>query len=181
MADGFFDIVKGEPRLRAEALLIPEMYALWKQDKTADKEIVTYKVSYIYHAINPISAYAKMDPKKRDIQVIEDMLTKRKLSIDPILIAARDKYKFLVVDCDMSASSLEAMDILINKINAFFKEVEILDGKGGNLGGLVSSAKQLRELHAIRDAFKKQIEEGYDSAVKTKRNIEPNMFDEEYN
>lgn len=181
MRDGFFDIIKGEPRLRAEALTVPEMYDLWKTDTTPDKNIVTHKIAYIYHSVSPISAYGKMGKDKREAQVIEDTLTKFKLSVDPILTAARDKYKYLEVDCDMAAASLEAMDIVIDKINKLFREVEITADKGGNLDTIVRSAKQLMELQKVRDAFKKQIEEGYDSGMKTKRDIEPNIFDEDFN
>lgn len=180
MNDGFFDIIKNEPHIRAEALVIPEMYEIWKQDKTKEKVMFTQKMAYIYHSISPVSAYSKMNRDKREEQVVADFLTRNGLQLDESLKAAAAKYRLLEVESDAANMLLEGLEAAIFKLGQFLKEAEFTDGRQGNLTSIVNAAKQATILKTTRDQLKKQIEESYQANTKTKKDVEPNIFDDDY-
>lgn len=178
MNDGFFDIIKNEPRIRAEALVIPEIIEVWRQDKSKEKEVFTQKMAYIYHANSPMGPYSKMNKDKREEQVREDFLTRNNIILDEALKAASAKYRLLEVESDAAVMLLEGLEASIFKLGQFLKEAEFIDGKQGNL--IVNAAKQAIVLKTTRDQLKKQIEESYTANTKTKKDVEPNIFDDDY-
>ena len=91
MIDGFFDVIRGVPVIKPEALFVPEFKILWEGDKSKDKHRATRQIAYIYHSVNPMGPYGQLDPIEKEILTKRDLL--KEGDETPELIAARYKYR----------------------------------------------------------------------------------------
>lgn len=181
MIDGFFDVIKGEPVIKPEALFIPELRALWDSDKDKNKSVATSKLCYVYHSISPISAYSQLGEPGNYIR--EDAVTKaflRNIEKDTELLKVQEVYKALVIDADLDVLLLEGVKSAVRKLAKYLKDIEIVDGRGGNLSQIVDAVNKSTVLKAQKDQLTKQVQEGLEAQKHVKKGVRPNIFDEDY-
>lgn len=139
MIDGFFDVIRGVPVIKPEALFVPEFKILWEGDKSKDKHRATRQIAYIYHSVNPMGPYGQLDPIEKEILTKEIYL--KKVTNSRELIAARDKYRYLLIEFDVDMQLVEGVTEALRKIAIYLKDVIVVDGKGGNVGEINASIK----------------------------------------
>lgn len=178
MIDGFFDVVRSEPVIKPEALFIPEFKALWEADKSKTKELATRQLCYIYHSVSPFSAYAKLDPIEKDLIVRGDFL-KDSDDESELLTLAKNKYHYLFIESDVDMELIQGVTEALRKIGRYLQSVEIMDGKGGNVREINAAIKDAALMKSQRDALIKQVQEGIEAQKRIKKNVRPNIFDED--
>lgn len=177
MIDGFFDVVRGVPVIKPEALFVPEFKALWEGDKSKDKHKATRQISYIYHSVNPMGPYGQLDPFEKEELTKRDLL--KEGDETPELIAARDKYRYLLIESDVDMQLVEGVTEALRKIAIYLKDVIVVDGKGGNVGEINASIKNASLMRGQRNQLLKEVQEGIEAQKNIKRNVRPNIFDED--
>lgn len=168
-----FDIVKGVPVIKPESLTIPELRKIWDADTSKEKEIANKKLTYIYHLIDPRSDYSKVGEDLRKEIVDKDHL--KGFKIDKDMEKAIQKAELFQLTVPLRF--LKGVSAQLIKMAKYMEDADPDDenivklsmviGKGADL---ISSHQQLEEKVA------QQLKMG----SKIKRDIKPNMFDDEH-
>lgn len=177
MIDGFFDVDRGVPVIKAEALFVPEFKILWESDKSKEKHRVTRQMAYIYHSVNPMGPYGQLGPYEKEELTKKDLL--KEGDETPDLIAARNKYRELLIEADVDMLLVEGVTEALRKIAIYLKDVIVVDGKGGNVAEINSSIKNASIMRGQRNQLLKEVQEGIEAQKRIKKNVRPNIFDED--
>lgn len=173
-----FDIVKGQPVLTAEALTIPIFRDIWENDKSQLKTEAFDKCTYIYHAVDPRSAYKDMSVTERKLIVDRDHLTKKGLKLDKQLQAAVDEYHQDFVQKKPALALLRGVESQFYKLGRYMEETEVDDK---TIDKIVRAIEKAAVLVGSHQTLVEKVEQQLQLGTKIKKDIKPNQFDDEYN
>lgn len=165
-----FDIINGKPQVILEDLTIPEFKAVWESNK--DKAIVQLKLLYIYHMTDPKSSYANYPVDKRKKEVYDAYV--RDWDIDITVTKALAKYSEMVKTA--SVRYLEGVEIQIDKLGQFLRTVTPNDK---NINAILKAITDGSNIFMSHQALKDRIEKEIQSNKNIKKNIKPNIFEQD--
>ena len=74
---------------------------------------------------------------------------------------------------------VEGVTEALRKIAIYLKDVIVVDGKGGNVGEINASIKNASIMRGQRNQLLKEVQEGIEAQKSIKKNVRPNIFDED--
>lgn len=166
MTNEIFTIVKNKPRVTPEGLTIPELLAVWKDDKTNDKFAAQASLAYVYHTVHPKSVYRNYPEKERESIIISDLRktfgTSDRWTPSENCIAAKKKYSEMI--STPTKRMLDAAKSTADKLADYFEGVDfsltnpetgqpVYDAKK-----VVDTLKQLEGAVQTIDALKKKVD-----------------------
>lgn len=122
-----FTIINNIPRITPEGLFIPEMRAIWDEDKSQDKHKATQELIYIYHMSEPKSVYAKLDASMREQTIIDDYIADKKWKPSKEVQNAIEKYKRLIETPITRA--FQSISIALDKLNKTLEKMDAADAR----------------------------------------------------
>jgi len=122
-----FTIINNIPRITPEGLFIPEMRAIWDNDKSQDKHKATQELIYIYHMSEPKSVYAKLDASMREQTIIDDYIADKKWKPSKEVTDAIEKYKKLIETPITRA--FQSISIALDKLNKTLEKMDAADAR----------------------------------------------------
>lgn len=122
-----FTIINNIPRITPEGLFIPEMRAIWDEDKSQDKHKATQELIYIYHMSEPKSVYAKLDASMREQTIIDDYIADKKWKPSKEVTDAIEKYKKLIETPITRA--FQSISIALDKLNKTLEKMDAADAR----------------------------------------------------
>lgn len=163
------------PVINPEGLFIPEMRFIWERDESEDKQQAQGELAYIYHMADPRSVYRKLPEEKREKQIIEDYLGESFHS-DKDIDAAIEKYKLLYETPSMRF--LKSVEKVLDKLAKYLNDVDITDGRGGNLTQIISAVEKGEATIASYGKLVDKVEREINTKmVKRRGDVEPSFLD----
>lgn len=167
-----FDIVRGVPVINPEALTIPELRKIWDSDPSIDKSLATKKIIYLYHLLDPRSAYAKVGHDVRKELVDKDHV--KGFKIDKDMKDAIEKVKKL--EWTVAHRLLDGVEAQIISMANFLKNTTTTEENIAKIALVMSKSAELISSHQqLSEKVAQQVQMGN----KIKRDVKPNMFDED--
>jgi|DEB0MinimDraft_4_1074332.scaffolds.fasta_scaffold11840_2 hypothetical protein len=166
-----FDIVNGKPQIIIEDLTVPEFRAVWESSK--DKKIVELKLLYIYHLVDPKSPYANKPEHERG-PLVQKLYVKG-WAIDSVVIKAIAAYKSLYKTASMRY--LEGVEIQIDKLGKYLRDSEPTDK---NINSILRAITEGSDILTSYAALKERIDKELSAKKNIKKNITPNIFEEDF-
>lgn len=169
-----FTIINNIPRITPEGLFIPEMKEIWDADKSKEKDTASQILIYIYHMADPKSVYNKLSEDVKERTIIQDYISDKSWKPDDKVLAAIEKYKLLIETPVFRM--YKSVAIAMDKINKKLQEVELEDGKNGNMtqiAAIVEKAVKYAESYA---KLKEIAEKEQETARKIKGGISPSRI-----
>ena len=164
------DIINGKPVICFEDLTVPEFQAVW--ESSPDKHVVQLKLLYIYHMVNPKSSYANLPQDKRRTSVFKAYVKGWK--IYAVVTKAMATYEELVKT--PSIRYLEGVEIQIDKLGEFLRDVTPTDK---NISAVLKAITEGSNILGSHAALKERIEKELAAKKNIKKNIVPNIFEDE--
>lgn len=168
-----FDVVRGIPTINPEALTVPEIRKIWDSDPSFDKELGTRKVIYLYHLLDPRSAYAKVGEDVREKLVNQDHLKGFKL--DKEMKDAINKVKTL--ERSVPHRFLDGVEAQLIRMADFLKQAETTESNIAKIALVISKGAELISSH---QQLSEKVAQQAAMGNKIKRDVTPNMFDDDY-
>lgn len=163
------------PSVTPEGLFIPEMRKIWERDENADKQQAQGELAYIYHMADPRSVYRKLPENKREKQIIEDYLGESFIP-DKDIEAAIEKYKLLYETPSMRF--LKSVEKVLDKLAVYLNNVDITDGRGGNLTQVISAVEKGEATIASYGKLVDKVEREINTKmVKRRGDVEPSFLE----
>lgn len=161
-----FDIIKGQPVIRTDALTIPELKKIWE---TAPSEDIAYfKLCYIYHIADPKSPYSKLHAEEREKQVKKDFV--KGYVVDKELKEAVDKY--IKLNTSVITHSYTSFTNGMAAINRMIDK-ESKNPTTESVDALIKAMKEMEKFASIHRSLKKAAEEDNEEIGKYKRGVTP--------
>jgi hypothetical protein len=92
-----FELKDGIIQVDPDILTVPEFHAVWKKDKTKNKDKAFKELAYIYHMCDYNSPYSNFPVIKREISVREDVIGDKLYKPSKEVKAAVEKYQELTI------------------------------------------------------------------------------------
>lgn len=129
-----------------EAMLLKPFKAIWKRDKTRDKDIAKQELGFIYFMEDPRSDYhifIDRDERAKQIRIGEGI--KDSWKPDKLVMEAMEFYASFKSD---SAALLDDMRIMVSKLREQLKEIDLTkeDEKGKPIYSIDSYTKIVTDL-----------------------------------
>ena len=87
-----FDLKNGNIVLNPDSLALPCFKAIWKKDKSKNKETATKHISYVYFMCDYHSPYAVYPNNKKKDVVVRDFINDEKWKETPEILEAMKMY-----------------------------------------------------------------------------------------
>lgn len=158
-----FDLENGEPIINPECLWVPGFKEVWEQDVDVHKRMAHRKLLYVYHVVNPNSAYSGLEEDERAEIVGKEYLEKG--DRDKVLKTAVDAYKKFIFDFDISIEFMESVKSGLKKIMNSIKTANIDITKAPSYNAFVSAMKQGEALLGSYQKLSAKVRDGYKEEV----------------
>ena len=154
--EDFFDIQDFKIKLRVENLAIKEFKDLVTADKSKSKNKALDQFLYIYMMHSYKSPYRDFPDEVKEKSIINDVLSEKIDTKDPMVIAAINKY--------LELNSTPSIALLNSAKNAMYKSAKHLDsapissGKDGNITQITATIDKMSKTIQSYDSIKQQVE-----------------------
>ena len=153
-----FELKNNEVSFAPQVLLIKEFEALWKRDKTKNKEVAVKELGYIYYTSDHRSIYSNYFGKEKIDRIKHDLKFDKTWKEDAPLKSAIDKY--ISLNKTQTRGLLEDVEASLERLRAYFRSVEFIskDDNGrpihdptdymrnvSTLGKLIKGVKELKD------------------------------------
>jgi len=169
-----FTIINNIPRITPEGLFIPEMRAIWEADKSDRKDEASQILIYIYHMADPKSVYNNLAEDKKEQTIINDYISNKSWQAGELEKAAIQKYKELVET--PVYRMFKSVAIAMDKINIKLQEVELEDGKHGNMTQIAAIVEKAVKYAESYSKLKEIAEKELETVRKIKGGVSPSRI-----
>jgi hypothetical protein len=165
-----FDIQGQKLVLIVEHLSIPEFREIY-ETASSPKEAEN-KLLFIYHMSHPKSPYANLSEEDRYKRVYADYL--KGIKMDAKLSKAMEKYKMLIKT--PSIRYLEGVEMQIDKLGKFLSVTEPTEK---NIYAVLKAITEGADILTAYGTLKERVDKELSAKKDIKKNITPNIFEEE--
>ncbi len=169
-----FDVIKGIPVIKPEALTIPELREIWMKDESIDKSLATKKITYLYHLLDPRSDYSRVGSDLREPLVNKDHLVG--FTLDDNMLQTIDKIKTL--RRSVPERLLDGVEAQLISMGKFLETSEINEKNIAKIALVMSKCAELVSTH---QQLVEKVAQSIQMGNRIKRDVKPNMFDDDNN
>jgi hypothetical protein len=157
-----FDLVDFKIEIAASTLNVPEFKAIWKRDKQRTKLNAYAELCYVFYMCDYKSEYRNYPVKEKQAKIKKDFTDQRlgeKWKPDAKVEAAISKY--LEMQETHSLRFLIGVQKTLDKLSDYLDEVEIEDGKDGNITQIMAAidkgSKIVAGLAKLKESVSKEV------------------------
>lgn len=153
MKPRIFDIENKQVIINENILTIPELKAVYEEYEDPIPAFL-----YLYHMTDPEGAYNQLDEMEKEDAILYDFPGSY-TSEDEVIIKALEKLKLL--NTSETYRYYQSNKELLDKLSRYAREVDVTDGKNGNLAELISlvksTGKTIQEYNILKKETEKEV------------------------